>query len=85
MLIISLLIYRNYRNRQKLQQAKIEELETEKQLTATEAVLKGEEQERTRLAKDLHDGLGRYVKRNKIFTKQYEREFNHDTWQCPGI
>ena len=25
---------------------------------ATEAVLKGEEQERTRLAKDLHDGLG---------------------------
>jgi signal transduction histidine kinase len=27
-------------------------------LTATEAVLKGEEQERTRLAKDLHDGLG---------------------------
>jgi signal transduction histidine kinase len=51
-------IYRNYRNRQKLQQAKIEELETEKQLTATEAVLKGEEQERTRLAKDLHDGLG---------------------------
>ena len=31
---------------------------SEKQLTATEAVLKGEEQERTRLAKDLHDGLG---------------------------
>lgn len=45
-------------NRQKLQQAKIDELETEKQLTATEAVLKGEEQERSRLAKDLHDGLG---------------------------
>ncbi|HWR33654.1 MAG TPA: sensor histidine kinase, partial [Chitinophagaceae bacterium] len=34
------------------------ELETQQQLTATEAVLKGEEQERTRLAKDLHDGLG---------------------------
>jgi signal transduction histidine kinase len=57
-LIISGLIYRNYRHRQKLQQAKIDELETEKQLTATTAVLKGEEQERTRLAKDLHDGLG---------------------------
>lgn len=57
-LIILLLTYRNHRNRQKLQQAKIEELETEKQLTATEAVLKGEEQERSRLAKDLHDGLG---------------------------
>lgn len=58
LLLILLLGYRNYRNRQKLQQAKIDELETEKQLTATEAVLKGEEQERTRLAKDLHDGLG---------------------------
>lgn len=57
-LSISILIIRNSRNRQKLQQLKIDELEKEKQLTATEAVLKGEEQERTRLAKDLHDGLG---------------------------
>jgi two-component system, NarL family, sensor kinase len=58
LLIISLLSYRNYRHKQKLQQQRIGELETEKQLMATEAVLKGEEQERTRLAKDLHDGLG---------------------------
>ncbi|MDB5205029.1 MAG: hypothetical protein JWR72_104 [Flavisolibacter sp.] len=57
-LLISLLSYRNYKHKQKLQQQKIDTLETEKQLTATEAVLKGEEQERTRLAKDLHDGLG---------------------------
>ncbi len=58
LIIISILIYRNHKNKQEIQQAKIDELETEKQLTATEAVLKGEEQERTRLAKDLHDGLG---------------------------
>lgn len=58
LLIIGLLTYRNYKNYQTLQQQRISELETEKQLTATEAVLKGEEQERTRLAKDLHDGLG---------------------------
>lgn len=58
LLIIALLSYRNYRHKQKLQQQRIQELETEKQLAATEAVLKGEEQERTRLAKDLHDGLG---------------------------
>lgn len=57
-LLIGLFGYRSYRQKQKLQQLKINELETEKQLTATEAVLKGEEQERTRLAKDLHDGLG---------------------------
>jgi signal transduction histidine kinase len=58
LLIISLLSYRNYKHKQKLQQHRIGELETQQQLTATEAVLKGEEQERTRLAKDLHDGLG---------------------------
>lgn len=58
LLIISLLTYRNIKQKQKLQQQRISELETEKQLEAAEAVVKGEEQERTRLAKDLHDGLG---------------------------
>ncbi len=56
--IIVLLLYINYRNKQKLQLQQINKLETQQQLTATEAVLKGEEQERLRLAKDLHDGLG---------------------------
>jgi signal transduction histidine kinase len=56
--VISLLGYRNYRHKQNLQLQRINELETEKYISATEAVLKGEEQERTRLAKDLHDGLG---------------------------
>src|SRR6185369_2378480 len=55
LLVISLLTYRTYKQRQRLQQQRISELEIEKQLTAAEAVLKGEEQERTRLAKDLHD------------------------------
>ena len=58
LLIISLLAYHAYRQKQKLQQQRIADLETQQQLTSTEAVLKGEEQERTRLARDLHDGLG---------------------------
>ena len=58
LIFISLLFYRSYKQKQRLQQRRISELETLQQLTATEAVLKGEEQERTRLAKDLHDGLG---------------------------
>ena len=57
-LIISLLVYRTYSQKQMLQQNKIQELENEKQLLATEAVLKGQEDERARLARDLHDGLG---------------------------
>jgi len=84
-LVISLLLYRNYRQKQKLQQQRINELETEKQLTAAEAVLKGEERERTRLAKDLHDGLGgmmsgiKYsfltMKRNLIMTPENQQDF----------
>jgi two-component system, NarL family, sensor kinase len=58
LLVIITLLYFNYRSKQKLQQQQIIELETQQKLTATEAVLKGEERERTRLAKDLHDGLG---------------------------
>jgi two-component system, NarL family, sensor kinase len=58
LILVTFLSYRNYKQKQKIQERRIAELETEKQLEATEAVLKGEEQERTRLAKDLHDGLG---------------------------
>lgn len=42
----------------KLADQQIIQLEQEKQLIATQAVLDGEVQERTRLARDLHDGLG---------------------------
>ncbi len=58
LLLLSVISYRNFLHRQRLQNQRIDKLETEKKLMATEAVLKGEEQERTRLAKDLHDGLG---------------------------
>lgn len=58
LLVILFLLYRNYTSRQKLQQQKIAELETEKQLLATRFLLKGQEDERSRMAKDLHDGLG---------------------------
>lgn len=87
LVIISLLSYRNYKNRQKLQQQRINELETEKQLTATEAILKGEEKERSRLAQDLHDGLGgmlsgiKYslnnMKENLIMTPANAQAFEH--------
>lgn len=58
LLLVITWLYRNCRQQRKWQRQRIRELETEKQLAATEAVLKGEEQERGRLAQDLHDGLG---------------------------
>lgn len=57
LLIILLLSLRTYHQKQKLQKQRISELETEQRLSAAQSVLKGEEQERARLAKDLHDGL----------------------------
>jgi signal transduction histidine kinase len=57
-LLIGFLLYKNYRQKQILQQKKISELEKDKQLMAVDAMLKGQEEERSRLAKDLHDGLG---------------------------
>lgn len=85
LLIITLLGYRTYSQKQKLQQQRINELETEKKLTATQAVLKGEEQERSRIAKDLHDGLGgmlsgiKYsfnsMKENLVMTPDNQRAF----------
>lgn len=41
-----------------ISEQKVKQLEQEKQLVATQAVLDGETAERSRLAKDLHDGLG---------------------------
>jgi len=46
------------RRKKQLAEQKIIQLEQEKQLVATQAVLDGETAERTRLARDLHDGLG---------------------------
>lgn len=63
--LIALLARRNYyqkkrllRNENQIQEARIAQLESEKQMLAGEAVIKGQEEERGRLAKDLHDGLG---------------------------
>jgi signal transduction histidine kinase len=85
LMIISLLLFRTYRQKQKLQQQRIRELETEQRLNATQSVLKGEEQERARLAKDLHDGLSgmlsgvKYslqdMKGNLIMTQENQQAF----------
>ena len=56
-IILSLLAIVFYRGNS-LKKQKIQQLEKEQQLTAAEAVLRGQEQERGRLAKDLHDSLG---------------------------
>ena len=73
LLAFGFIVYRNLKNRKKisdqlelLQAKRITELETEKQLQAVDAMLQGQEEERSRLAKDLHDGLGGMLSGVKI-------------------
>ncbi|MEO8765427.1 MAG: sensor histidine kinase [Ginsengibacter sp.] len=63
--IIGFLFYRNTKRKQQLgkqaaeiKDIRINELEKEKQLFAVNSILEAQEMERTRMAKDLHDGLG---------------------------
>ncbi len=65
LLVAGFIGLRNIRHRQllskqqeQLHRQRISELEKDKQLVAVDAMLKGQEEERSRLAKDLHDGLG---------------------------
>jgi two-component system NarL family sensor kinase len=65
LLIVGILTYYNFRNRnklllqhQKLKEQRITELEQERKLVAAQSVMKGQEEERSRLARDLHDGVG---------------------------
>jgi two-component system NarL family sensor kinase len=64
-LIAGFTILRNYKitreiskQKAKIQEQRINELEQEKQIIALNYTLQGEETERSRLARDLHDGLG---------------------------
>ncbi len=66
LLLLGVVSWFNLKNKRKIQRQKIAELEKEKQLTGIEAMLKGQEEERSRLAKDLHDGLGSMLSGVKI-------------------
>jgi signal transduction histidine kinase len=64
MITIAMIILLNRRKRKIgrqqmiIQQQKISELEKEKELISAQSLLRGEESERGRIARDLHDGLG---------------------------
>lgn len=70
------------RNRQRLlrqekalRDATIKQLEQEKALAATQSVVKGQEEERSRLAKDLHDGLGGILSSTKYSFNTMKENF----------
>jgi two-component system, NarL family, sensor kinase len=96
MLFMGFFAFRYYKNRQQIlkqqqeiQQQKISQLEKDKQLLNIEAMLKGQEEERNRIAKDLHDGLGGLLSGVKLsfmslkeklpVTSEGESGFEHST------
>lgn len=65
LLLTGFLLYRNLRSKhrllkktEQLHEQQITQLEQEHQLIAAQSIMKGQEEERSRLAKDLHDGVG---------------------------
>jgi two-component system, NarL family, sensor kinase len=71
---------------QKIQTQRIKQLENEKQLIELQATLKGEEAERSRIARNLHDGLGgllsgtkltlNHMKENLVLSSEMGNTFN---------
>lgn len=82
-LIFALVIYRSNKKllaqKELSYQQHLHEIEQQQQLQFSQAVLQGEEQERRRLARDLHDGLGGMLAGAKInLSAQIEDTFSVD-------
>jgi signal transduction histidine kinase len=94
LLFVALLFYKNSKNKnrlllqnEKLHQQQLSELEKERKLEAAEYVMKGQEEERSRLARDLHDGVGGLLsgvklsmsnmKGNVFLTEENAQSFNN--------
>jgi signal transduction histidine kinase len=64
--------------KRQLAETRIRQLEQEQQLIATQSVLDGETAERTRLARDLHDGLGGKLTGVKLHLQELKRSAKLD-------
>lgn len=56
-LFVATIIFLHYRNKRKLHSKQLQSLQQEKELQLLQALMQGEEKERSRIAKDLHDGV----------------------------
>jgi two-component system, NarL family, sensor kinase len=72
--VILLLLQKNYRNKRMLQDEKVKQMERQQQVMSLHAMINGQEVERKRMAKDLHDGLGGLFSTVKMYFSTLEHE-----------
>ncbi len=78
------LIYRNARHRNRLHAASLHALTQEQEIDKLQAKVEGEEQERSRIARELHDGIGSQLLAVKLSVNDllemevlYPKDFKH--------
>ncbi len=91
LLLLSYFVYLNNQKKLRLRNQQITELEQEKKLRAVDALLQGQEEERERIAQELHDGLGgmlsgvkmsfNHMKENLVMTPENMEAFQHSIQQ----
>ena len=81
LLFILVLLYRNTKHRQtiaakekQVQQQQISFLENQQQVISMQSMINGQEAERTRIARDLHDGLGGLFSTVKMYFSTLEHQ-----------
>lgn len=84
-LVIVFLIYRTYQNQKQLNnqininhQQELLHIKRQRKYEATQAILKGEEQERQRIAQDLHDSIGGMLANIRMSISKEESEYAND-------
>ena len=76
LLLFSLIGFLYYKNRVKSGQLELHEAHREQQIISMRSMLEGQEKERTRIARDLHDGLGNLLSSLKVNIGSLQIDFD---------
>lgn len=74
LLVLLLIMLNNYRNKQKLQNQQIKNVEQQRAIERLSAAFEGEERERTRISRDIHDGVMSTFATVRMRIKKLEEE-----------
>jgi two-component system NarL family sensor kinase len=77
-LLLVFVVVKSYHNRQKMMKQKMSNLQQQKEIERLKANIEGEESERTRIARELHDGIGGLISAAQLNMRTLGKE-------SPGI